>query len=224
MTARVEATPQHGALREHVVDQIRSDIIEGRLAAGTPLRTEDFMERFGVSNSPLREAFAQLAAEGLVEVYRNRGAYVAALTRDSAADLVRVGSLLWSTAVRWSVPRLTPGDVSRLRRAALDFDLSMVSGDVTTALIDAEHADEIVLSQTGSPELARAIAAGLPRLRRLVRLLEPLEHLSARAEMHEGLLASTKRADGEAAARAVERYFTELGDMVERADLAEIAP
>ena len=42
------------------------------------------MQRFGVSNSPLREAFAQLASEGLVVVQRNRGAIVAPLDRTHA--------------------------------------------------------------------------------------------------------------------------------------------
>jgi DNA-binding GntR family transcriptional regulator len=82
----MNSSREHGALRQHVVDQLRDEIVSGELAPGTPIRTEAVMERFGVSNSPLREAFAQLAVEGLIEVYRNKGAVVSPLTRDGSAD------------------------------------------------------------------------------------------------------------------------------------------
>ena len=105
-------TREHGALREQVVAALRAEIIDGRLAPGEPLRTEVVMQRFGVSNSPLREAFAQLASEGLVVVQRNRGAQVAPLTREAAADVFRVGGLLLEYVLRWGLPRFVPGDVA----------------------------------------------------------------------------------------------------------------
>jgi DNA-binding GntR family transcriptional regulator len=224
MASKVDVQREHGALRERIVDRLRADIIEGRLAPGTPLRTEEVMERFGVSNSPLREAFAQLAAEGLVEVYRNRGAYVAPLTRDSAADLLRVGALLWETVYRWSIPRMTPGDISALRRASGDFELSMVSGDTVTALLDAERFQSLVADHCGSPELLRSVAAGGPRLRRLVRMLSPLDQLDAYALLHAETLAAAKDGDAERAASAVRAFWGNLSAAVDDVPLEEIAP
>lgn len=224
LASKVDVQREHGALRERVVDQLRADIIDGRLAPGTPLRTEEIMERFGVSNSPLREAFAQLAAEGLVEVYRNRGAYVAPLTRDSASDLLRVGGLLWETVYRWSIPRLTPGNMSSLRRAAGDFDLARVSGDAVTALLDAERFQTIVADHCGSPELLRSVAAGGPRLRRLIRMLSPLDQLDAYAQLHAETLAAAQEGDGEQAAQAVRTFWVRLTAAVDDVPLEEIAP
>src|SRR6478609_874788 len=99
-------TSDHGATRERVAAVLREEILDGRLAPGVPLRTEAVMERLGVSNSPLREAFVQLAAEGLVEVERNRGVIVAPLTREGATDLLRESALLWDAGCRWIVPTL----------------------------------------------------------------------------------------------------------------------
>jgi DNA-binding GntR family transcriptional regulator len=221
---KVAVKREHGALRERIVDELRADIVEGRLAPGTPLRTEEVMERFGVSNSPLREAFAQLAAEGLIKVYRNRGAFVAPLTRDSAADLVRVGALLWETVFRWSIPRLTPGDISSLRRVAGDFDLAQVSGDNVTALLDAERFQDLVAEHCGSPELLRAVAAGGPRLKRLVRMLSPLEQLDAYSVLHSETLAAAKAADPDRAAAAVRTFWDHMAAAVDSVPLEEIAP
>ena len=224
MAPKVAVKREHGALRERIVDELRADIVEGRLAPGTPLRTEEVMERFGVSNSPLREAFAQLAAEGLIRVYRNRGAFVAPLTRDSAADLVRVAALLWESVFRWSIPRLTPGDVSAMRRVAGDFDLAVVSGDTVTALSDADRFQSLVAEHCGSPELLRAVDVGGPRLQRLVRMLDGDERLAAHRELHDATLRAAKAADGQGAADAVRAFWDRLALAVDDVQFDEIEP
>lgn len=224
MAPKVGVKRVHGALRERIVDELRADIIEGRLAPGTPLRTEEVMERFGVSNSPLREAFAQLAAEGLIRVERNRGASVAPLTRDSAADLIRVGALLWESVFRWSIPRLTPGDISALRRASGDFELAVLSGDGVTALLDAERFQALVADHCGSPELLRAVSVGGPRLKRLVRMLSPFEQLDAYAELHTETLAAAKESDAERAGAAIRAFWDHFAATVDDVPLEEIAP
>lgn len=145
---------EHGALRENVVVALREDIISGRLAPGEPLRTEVVMRRFGVSNSPLREAFAQLASEGLVVVQRNRGASVAPIDRESSADALRVGGLLLEYVLRWGLPRFVPSDAATLRRTALDFELAFRSGDLTTAYAEADRFGTQLLDRCGSRELA----------------------------------------------------------------------
>jgi DNA-binding GntR family transcriptional regulator len=189
MASKVDVQREHGALRERIVDRLRADIIEGRLAPGTPLRTEEVMERFGVSNSPLR-----------------------------------VGALLWETVYRWSIPRMTPGDISALRRASGDFELSMVSGDTVTALLDAERFQSLVADHCGSPELLRSVAAGGPRLRRLVRMLSPLDQLDAYALLHAETLAAAKDGDAERAASAVRAFWGNLSAAVDDVPLEEIAP
>ncbi len=214
----------HGSSREVIVAALRADIIEGRLPPGTPLRTEVVMERFGVSNSPLREAFAQLAAEGLLDVQPNRGAVVAPLTQDSAADLLRVGALLWEPVYRWSLPRVTAGDVASLRRASVDFDLAYASGDSSMSLIEAERFDELVLARCGSPELARAVNAGRPRLKRLVRMLTTYDHLEARERLHARALESVETSAYEPALEALSTYWERLTAALAGAVLQEIAP
>ncbi len=214
-------TREHGALREQVVAALRAEIIDGRLAPGEPLRTEVVMQRFGVSNSPLREAFAQLASEGLVVVQRNRGAQVAPLTREAAADVFRVGGLLLEYVLRWGLPRFAPGDVAALRRVALDFDLAYRSGDLLTAYAEADRFGDQLLDRCGSSELAGAFLALLPRLQRLIRLLEPLSYLSLQGSLHNAVLASADDRDVESAVaavgsiwRQVTRAVDELGDGV----------
>ena len=212
---------EHGALRENVVAALREDIISGRLSPGEPLRTEVVMRRFGVSNSPLREAFAQLASEGLVVVQRNRGASVAPIGRASAADVFRVGGLLLEYVLRWGLPRYVPSDAATLRRTALDFDLAFRSGDLTTAYAEADRFGAQLLDRSGSLELAHAFVALLPQLQRLIRLLEPVGYLSLQGSLQSAVIASAEDRDVESAVTAVgsiwrqiARAVDELGDDV----------
>jgi DNA-binding GntR family transcriptional regulator len=211
---------EHGGLREHVVEQLRAEIIDGRLAPGTPLRTEVVMERFGVSNSPLREAFAQLSAEGLIEVYRNRGAVVAPLTHEAAADLLRVTGLHWETAFRWAVPRLTGHALTAARRAAVDFDLAYRSGDAVTAVLDADRFDQLVLECCGSEELQRTLLASTARVARVQRFIGPYEQLDMRAHVQSETLASVTDLDVDRAGFAVRAAWARLVESLNRSSLA----
>ena len=71
-------------LNDDVVAVLRDRIYTGRYPAGHHLRQEQLAEEFGISRTPLREAFRTLASEGLLEVLPGRGVRVVAL------DLARV--------------------------------------------------------------------------------------------------------------------------------------
>ena len=62
---------QAGAL-----DRLRDEIIHGVWKPGERLQERLLCQRFGISRSPLREAYQVLAAEGLLDLLRNRGAVV----------------------------------------------------------------------------------------------------------------------------------------------------
>ena len=63
-----------------VAEALRKGILKGMIKAGQVLRQEDLAERFGVSRIPIREAFRQLEAEGLIKIYPHRGAVVSSLS------------------------------------------------------------------------------------------------------------------------------------------------
>src|SRR3990172_2895571 len=72
---------------EMVYEALHRAIISGRLKAGEPLRQEVVAERWGVSQTPVREAFRRLEAEGLVEHAPNRGVVVRGIASHSVAPL-----------------------------------------------------------------------------------------------------------------------------------------
>ncbi len=51
-------------IAEQVAAALREEIATGQLAAGTRLRQVEVAQRFGVSTTPVREAFGLLQSEG----------------------------------------------------------------------------------------------------------------------------------------------------------------
>lgn len=73
-----------------VADQIRQRIVLGSYPPGTRLRLDRLASDLDVSRVPLREAFRELVAEGLVEVYPHRGAVVSPLHQQELEDCFRL--------------------------------------------------------------------------------------------------------------------------------------
>jgi DNA-binding GntR family transcriptional regulator len=90
-----------------VAERLREEIQNGTLAPGTRLRQNDVADRFEVSTTPVREAFAQLQAEGLIRVDPHRGAVV---FRPTVSDLIQayeIREVLEALAIRHATPRMT---------------------------------------------------------------------------------------------------------------------
>ena len=63
-------------IAEQVAAVLRQEITSGRIAAGTRLRQIEIAQRFGVSTTPVREAFGLLQGDGLVQIDPHRGVTV----------------------------------------------------------------------------------------------------------------------------------------------------
>jgi GntR family transcriptional regulator / MocR family aminotransferase len=84
---------------EQVYAQVRSAIVEGRLAAGdmlTPTRT--FAGQLGLSRFTVTEAYGRLVAEGIVEGRRSEGTFVTS-DIESPSSAERVSSAMRPRAV-----------------------------------------------------------------------------------------------------------------------------
>lgn len=74
-----EAKPKHTPLVLGLAARIRDLIQAGEFAEGTKLAAQSLADHFQVSRSPVREALALLAQQGLIEQIPNRGFSVKAL-------------------------------------------------------------------------------------------------------------------------------------------------
>lgn len=89
-------------LGAHVAQRLREMILWRHLPDGARLLEEDLAARFELSRGPIRDAFRQLAREGLVRTTK-RGVYVAALTAKDIGHLYDLRKALELLAVTEAV-------------------------------------------------------------------------------------------------------------------------
>jgi len=90
-----------------VYEALQSAIIAGLLEPGEHLRQEEIAARWGVSQTPVREAFRRLEAEGLIEHEPNRGVVVRGLPWRPPPPPVESLARRWSDLV--TDPNAVPG-------------------------------------------------------------------------------------------------------------------
>lgn len=102
-------TPMEGAgpstLTKSVYEQLRSDLLEGRLAPGEKLRAEALRNRFKVGSSPIREALNRLLAEGFVCLEEQKGFRVAPISVQDLRELLAARIWIDGAAMAASIER-----------------------------------------------------------------------------------------------------------------------
>lgn len=83
--------------------QVRADIIAGRLTPGAKLRIRDVCQRYEVSITPMREALNRLASEQLVVLNDQRGFAVSGISRAQLEELTNTRVWLNDVALRRSI-------------------------------------------------------------------------------------------------------------------------
>ena len=114
--------------------EIQKDILSGELESGSKLTEAAVCKRYGVSRTPVREAFRQLEADGLIENIPNRGAFVTGLTRRDISDLFDLRSLFEIQAVEWAIKRMDDEDIDVLRETVEFMEFYTLKDDVEKVL------------------------------------------------------------------------------------------
>lgn len=105
----VASTLSHDCYRS-----LKEAILNLDLEPGTPLVEATIAAQFGISKTPVREALAQLAGEGLVVTRPGRKSYVAGLSSESVREIYQVRLMLEPSVIRHVTPRLTDDDLAYL--------------------------------------------------------------------------------------------------------------
>ncbi|GGL06453.1 DNA-binding GntR family transcriptional regulator [Curtobacterium luteum] len=107
------APAERTLIRDRVADTIRSAILDGTLEAGERLHDDQLIAWLGASRTPIREALAHLADEGLVEMAANRYTRVALPDPEEVLDALHTLGILFGGIIRVTVPVMTDRDVTR---------------------------------------------------------------------------------------------------------------
>lgn len=121
---------RHRTLSAATAEELRRRIMSGELPSGSALRQDALAQEFGISRIPLREAFLQLEAEGLLRILPHRGAVVSEVSAEDVSEIFELRILLEPQLLALSAPHLDPADFDALRRILDLYGQAIAAKDV----------------------------------------------------------------------------------------------
>ncbi len=141
-------------LVEQIARTLRKDILTGNLRGGDQLLEEKLKSEFGVSRTPLREAFRVLEKEGLIEILPRKGAFVKRITRKDIEENFPVRAALEGVAARLAYSNISVREIKEMEEAMeymenavkrKDFgDYSLHHSTFHETFINASHNDILI--------------------------------------------------------------------------------
>jgi len=117
-------------LRERIVDFIKDSVVSGRLKPGERVPEQEIAESFGISRTPIREAFRQLESEGFITVTPRKGAVVSPITDKDVSEFYEIKSLLEGYAAKTACAKLSSKDIRKLETLNAQMEKCAERGDV----------------------------------------------------------------------------------------------
>jgi DNA-binding GntR family transcriptional regulator len=202
-------------LSDQALDVIRRAIVAGELAPGTPVKDVELAARMGLSRTPVREALARLADEGLIESKPHSYTRVTPLDADAVRDAHAVVQSMHGLATRLAVPLLTDGHHAELRAANTAFAAAVDAGELVEAIARDDAFHDVLVQAAGNTAVAATIRRYTPLLHRAIHLYfrSPLGRDSA--PMHDRIIAACAAGDAVLAADLAEQNWANLAVLLE---------
>jgi DNA-binding GntR family transcriptional regulator len=124
---------QHKQLWESIADQLRDEILDGRLPAGARLRETDLAARFGVSRGPIRDALRELSRGGLVVDLPRRGTFVSSLTDHDLEEVYVLRRAIEEAAVRQAIAKASDTEVEGIFEVLVEAEAAYRRDDLAAA-------------------------------------------------------------------------------------------
>ncbi|MCC7321663.1 MAG: GntR family transcriptional regulator [Rubellimicrobium sp.] len=200
-----------GTLSQRVYQSLKQSILDLTCRPGEMLKKGEICAILGVSRSPVSEALARLAAEGLVDVVPQAGSFVARLSMEEVREGAFLREALELAAVELVASTATEADLADLARILALQEECLARGD-HAAFHEADAAfHERILTVTGFRRLVALSHTAWLHVNRARRLLLPEPGRIGRTiEEHRAILAALAAHDPEAAREATRLHLRKL--------------
>jgi DNA-binding GntR family transcriptional regulator len=133
-----------------VYDLIRRAITRGRFVPGQRLSERELAVQYGVSRTPIREAFRHLIQEGLVVYEPHRGYHIVHLSEDLARQILAVREPLEGLAARLAVRRDPQGTAKAMRETISRARRAYEEGQLSELISANQGFHEIMVERSGN--------------------------------------------------------------------------
>lgn len=199
---------QYSSKSDIVCAMLRESIISGELSASEQLRQRDLATRFGVSQTPVREALRRLESEGLVVNDPHRGATVVESQSGSVEDNARIRAALEALGAQMAAKSITDEYVTQLR--TLNQQMKDYSDDDRTYGDLNRQFHFVIYTAAHSPMLLSMMQLLWHAMPEGPKVTRP--HLES-IEQHDQLIEALVARDADAASRIMQDHILQTSHL-----------
>ena len=178
---------------------------------GEILRKTEICDALGISRSPVSEAVARLAAEGLVDVVPQAGTFVARFSMAEIREGAFLREALELAAVELVAATVTEDQLVQLRCNLRLQQVLLDEGDFAKFYLTDAQMHELILSFTGFRRLATLADTAWVHVNRARQLILPAPgRVQATLAEHQAILTAIEARDPAAARAATMRHLRQL--------------
>ncbi|MBN9029917.1 MAG: GntR family transcriptional regulator [Rhizobiales bacterium 63-7] len=153
-----------------VYDLLRDEILDLKLAPGSPIDEVQLADRFKMSRTPIREALVRLAGEGLIETLPNRSTMVSNIDFLNLHTFFDALVLMYRVTTRLAAQYHRPEDLATIRTYHEEYAAAVKAQDAL-AMIATNAAFHSAIADAGrNPYFSSLFRRLLDEGRRILRL------------------------------------------------------
>jgi DNA-binding GntR family transcriptional regulator len=195
----------HMTLREKIVETIRSAIVNGQLSAGTRIAEPDLAGRFGISRTPIREAFRQLETEGFITVVPRKGAVVASISDKDISDFYDLKMVLEGYAARCAAANLTEKELAKMETVNRQMEAASEKRDLRRIFALHNEFHDVFLRACGNEKLRTLVQNMVMQFQRYRLLLSMPGRIEGSIRQHWEIIAAFRKRDADLAESLVKQ-------------------
>jgi DNA-binding GntR family transcriptional regulator len=200
-----------GSLGQRVYQSLKHAILTMTYRPGDVIRKPEICDHLGVSRSPVADAVARLAADGLLDVVPQAGTFVTRLSMTDIREGAFIREAIEVAAAERVATIIRDDQLRDLRRNLRMQEASVTDGDQQGFMQLDGQMHEMMLSFTGFPRLPQVSQTAWLSVHRARQLLLPVQgRLQATLHEHRLILAAFEARDPQAARLAVQQHLRQL--------------
>lgn len=205
----------HRPLREIVYEELKMQILTGKIVPGTRMMEVELAEDMGVSRTPIREAIRKLEKEGLVTIEPRRGAYASQISVKDMVDILEVRQDMEGLAAYFAASRMREEQFEELKRTSDAYNQAVEEGNTANMIAYDTKFHRIIVESCNNTILVHMIE----QLQELVLRFRYIYYDNFRRaenmpEEHRQIMEAIRDGRAEDARAAADVHIDRLKDMV----------
>jgi DNA-binding GntR family transcriptional regulator len=226
MTSVLGEPVEHRQLKDSVYLKLRQEIVTATLPPGYVLREAELAARFGVSKTPLREAFVRLEKDGFVQIAPYRSAVVTGYSQQDLREIYEVRELLEGQCAREAAVSIATEDLAALNRIVRDSAAAFEAGDTgrLTALLD--EFDVVLYAQSRNGRITAMLENIRDHVTRIGRLTVAIPgRMGTSVQEHQAIYGAIVQRDGPRAETLMRQHILSvMADQLASLDPDSVSP